>query len=74
MLLEVQLLYFLPTRHHTGTTAELDPIPGLVKICVLDCTNVIRGARERDEIISGEGMVVVLHCIGKSTHDGFGNG
>lgn len=68
------LFDFLPTRHDSGTSPNLDVAPHRFQILVVDTSDILCMTGECKEIVALEFVVVVSHCICEATDDGFGNG
>jgi len=73
MLLEMKIFDFLPAGHHSGASADSDVSPHGVEVAVVDDADVFGFVRECGELIALEVVVVVSHCVRKTTDDGFGN-
>ena len=73
MFLEVEFLDFLPARHHSGAAADADVAPHAVEVLVVDCADVLGVGGEGGEVVAGEGVIMVGHCVGEAADDCFGD-
>ena len=73
MLLEMEILDLLPSSHHSGSSTDSDILPHCVEVLVVDDANVLSLISKGGKIVTSEVMIVVGHCVGKATDDGFGD-
>lgn len=73
MLLEMQLLDFLPACHDSSSTTEPDILPHLIDVVVVDGANVTRMGGKSAEFVAPKVVIVICHCIAEAADYGLGD-
>jgi hypothetical protein len=73
MLLEMQVLDFLPASHDSCSSPKPNIPPHRIKIPVVYNADVICLTRECGELVSLEVVIVVGHCVREATDDRLGD-
>lgn len=70
VFLEMEVFDFLPACHYARAAAEMDCVPALVEVLIVDAADVVGLVGEGDEFIAGGAVVVVGHCVDEPPDDG----